>query len=152
MLGLVGGMLRRLSIAVAPLLILAGSASAESKPPKEVGQYVDLEPVGMPIVVKGDLLNYVFVYVRINLTARADVSKLRDREPFFRDALVRDGHRTPFVVPTDYQKVDEARLIAVLTRDVVAIAGPDMIRSVVVTSQTPQHRVAPPLGASVPRP
>jgi hypothetical protein len=152
MAGLVEGMLKSLSIAVAPLLILAGSASAEPHAQKEVGQYVDLEPVGMPIIVKGDLLNYVFVYVRINLTGRADVSKWRDKEPFFRDALVRDGHRTPFVVPTDYQKVDEARLIAALTRDVVAIAGPDVVRSVVVTSQTPQHRVSPPLGAPAPRP
>ena len=45
----------------------------------------------MPIVVDGQLVNYVFVYVRINLKSGADVTKMREKEPFFRDALVRDG-------------------------------------------------------------
>ena len=49
----------------------------------------------MPIVVvNGQLVNYIFVNVRVNLTSRADVTKLREaKEPFFRDALVRDAHR-----------------------------------------------------------
>ena len=51
----------------------------------------------MPIVVDGQLVNYVFVYVRLNLTSGANATRLREKEPFFRDALVRAGHRTPFV-------------------------------------------------------
>jgi hypothetical protein len=94
--------------------------------------------------VNGQLVNYVFVYVRINLTGGADVIRLRAKEPFFRDALVRDAHRTPFLVPGDWQKVDAARLSAALSRDAAAIAGPGAIASVVVTSQTPQRRVMPP--------
>eukprot|EP01041_Mallomonas_annulata_P040467 gene40467-64377_t len=42
----------------------------------DVGQYVDLRTVGLPIVSNGQLVNYVFVYVRINLTTSANVSKL----------------------------------------------------------------------------
>jgi hypothetical protein len=143
-------MLRRLLIAALPLMMLVGPATAadkskdKEKAPKEAGQYVDLQPVALPIVVNGQLLNYVFVNVRINLTAAADAAKLRAHEPFFRDALVRAGHRTPFVVPTDYQKVDEAKLTASLTRDAAVITGPGMIHSVVVTSQAPQRRVASP--------
>ena len=116
----------------------------EDKKPKAVGQYVDLQPVAMPIIVSGQLVNYVFVYVRINLTGGADVIKLRTKEPFFRDALVREAHRTPFVVPGDWQKVDEAKLIAAMTREAKVIAGPDNVASVVVTSQAPQRRVMPP--------
>ncbi len=41
-------------------------------------------------------MNYVFVIVRINLTTTANAAQLREKEPFFRDALVRAGHRTPF--------------------------------------------------------
>jgi hypothetical protein len=134
-------MFKRLLILAAPLLILAGAAHAgEDKKPKEVGQYVDLQPVAMPIVVNGQLVNYVFVYVRVNLTAGADVIRLRTREPFFRDALVREGHRTPFVVPGDWERIDAAKLSATLLRDAVAIAGPGAVRSVVVTSQAPQKR------------
>jgi hypothetical protein len=117
-----------------------------------VGQYVDLQPVALPIVVKGALINYVFVYVRINLTAGADVQKLREKEPFFRDALVRQAHRTPFVVPTNYEKIDEPRLIATLTSEATAIAGPGVIQSVVVSSQSSQRHVPAPAAAPKTRP
>jgi hypothetical protein len=138
-------MKRRLLILALSGLALAGPAVAgEDKKPKVVGNYVDLQPVAMPVIVDGQLVNYVFVYVRINFTGGADVIKLRTKEPFFRDALVRESHRAPFVVPGDWQKVDEARLIAAMTRDAKAIAGPDNVASVVVTSQAPQRRVMPP--------
>ncbi|MFI4964970.1 MAG: hypothetical protein ACHP9T_06335 [Caulobacterales bacterium] len=146
-------MFKRLLSLAAPLLILAtGAQAADDRKPKEVGQYVDLQPVAMPIVVDGQLVNYVFVYVRINLQAGADVIKFREKEPFFRDALVRDAHRTPFVVPGDWQKVDEAKLETAMTRDAAAITGPGVVSSVVITSQTPQKRVMPPRRATPDRP
>jgi hypothetical protein len=125
-------------------LALAGTGAHASGKKEEgkgdVGQYVDLQPVGLPIVVNRQLVNYVFVYVRINLTSGANVSRLREKEPFFRDALVRAGHRTPFTVPTDLGAVDVPKLTAALSREAAAIAGPGQIRSVVVTSQAPRRR------------
>jgi hypothetical protein len=147
-------MLKRLLILAAPLLILAGpilagqAQAAEDKKSKEVGQYVDLQPVALPIVVDGRLVNYVFVYVRVNLKPGADVIKTREKEPAFRDALVRDGHRTPFVLVNDWQKVDETKLIADMTRETNAIAGPGVVGSITITSQTPQRRVMPPRPAA----
>jgi hypothetical protein len=134
---------------IAALATLAAAAPAHSagggKDAKgDVGQYVDLQPVGLPILSKGRLVNYVFVYVRINLTSAANVSKLREKEPFFRDALVRAGHRTPFSHASDLSQVDVARLTATLSRDAAAIAGPGQIRSVVVTSQAPRRRMTVP--------
>lgn len=121
------------------------SAAEEKKETKgDVGQYVDLRTVGLPIVSNGQLVNYVFVYVRINLTSSANVSKLREMEPFFRDALIRSAHRQPFTLPSDLGKVDAPRLSATLMRDAIAIAGPGQIRSVVVTSQASRRRVATP--------
>jgi hypothetical protein len=139
-------MWKRLSLIALSVLVLTGGAHAAEKPDKgkEVGQYVDLQPVAMPIVIDGQLVNYVFVYVRVNLKTGADVTKVRDKEPAFRDALVRDGHRTPFVLANDWSKIDEPKLIAVMTRDAAAIAGPGIVASVSVTSQTPQKRVMPP--------
>jgi flagellar basal body-associated protein FliL len=138
-------MLRRAALLL-PLLLLAAPAVAAEKKEKggEVGQYVDLQPVGLPIVVQGRLVNYVFVYIRLNLTSRADVSRLREREPYFRDALVRVAHRTPFTLASDYTKIDEQRLTAALQREASAITGPGQIRSVVVTSQAPRRRIATP--------
>jgi hypothetical protein len=120
-------MLRRALLASLPLAFVAGAAFAEQK---EAGQFVDLAPVAMPIVVNGHLINYVFVYVRINLTPSADMQRLRDKEPYFRDALVRLGHRTPFTVPTDYTRLDEGRLKASLYQAAVAIAGPGAVASI----------------------
>lgn len=142
-------MFKRLRILAVPLVILppllfGGAAVAAAEKSKEVGQYVDLQPVAMPIVVDSQLVNYVFVYVRVNLKSGADVTKLRDKEPFFRDALVRDAHRTPFVVPGDWDKIDEAKLVAAMTRDAMAITGPGVVASVAVTSQSPQKHVMPP--------
>jgi hypothetical protein len=143
-------MSKRLALLALSLLALAGAAHAGEKPDKtkEVGQYVDLQPVAMPIVVDQRLVNYVFVYVRVNLKGGVDVTKIRDKEPAFRDALVRDGHRTPFILANDWSKVDEAKLIAAMTRDAAAITGPDVVASVSVTSQTPQKRVMPPRPAA----
>lgn len=142
-------MLRRTLLA-AVLALIPTVAAAAGKPAEkkgDVGQYVDLQPVGLPIVAKGQLVNYVFVYVRLNLTNTAVAARLREKEPFFRDALVRAAHRTPFTLASDYSRVDTARLTATLARDAAAIAGPGQILSVVVTSQAPRRRVAQPAAA-----
>jgi hypothetical protein len=138
-------MLRRIAIAALAALVAGSAAASEKAGGKgDVGQYVDLQPVALPIVSKSVLVNYVFVYVRINLTAAANAARLREKEPFFRDALVRAGHRTPFTAPGDLSVVDVPRLTATLARDAAAIAGPGQIRSVSVTSQAPRRRLGAP--------
>ena len=144
-------MLRRALILL--LLIAPAAARAEEKKASgPAGQYVDLQPMAMPIVVNGSLLNYVFVNVRINFAPSADIQKMRDKEPFFRDALVRDSHRNPYVLASDYQKVDEARLIATAKRIAGGIVGPGLVQSVVLVSQAPQRRVVTPKPAPAARP
>jgi hypothetical protein len=128
-----------LGLALSPL----GARAAEPKA-GEVGQYVDLVPVGLPIVAKGRLVNYVFVNVRINLTASADAAKLREKEPYFRDALVRAGHRTPFTLAGDYNRIDGPRLAAALQRETALIAGPRAIKSVIIQKQAARRQIVMP--------
>ncbi len=137
-------MIRRLLIPLLALALTSPAFAAEKTEPKQVGQYVDLSPVALPIVVNGRLINYVFVSVRILLSGQANTPRLRAKEPFFRDALVRLAHRTPFTNPKDYQSVDVPRLQAALLREAVAIAGDQDIGGVVVVSQTPEKPVPPP--------
>src|SRR6185312_9470462 len=118
---------RRAVILALPLALTAGAAIAG---PRASGQFVDLAPVGLPVVVNGRLVNYVFVYARIDLTPNADLPRWRDKEPYFRDALVRAGHRTPFTLPTDYTRLDEARLKATLLQAASAITGPGVVAGV----------------------
>ncbi len=140
-------MLRRTFIVTVATALLPAALHAAGKtepPPKDAGQYVELLPVALPIVADGRLVNYVFVYVRINLVGSANPAPLRAKEPHFRDALVRAGHRTPFTLPADYSKIDTVKLAAAMMREGAAIAGPGQIKSVVVTSQQPRRRVATP--------
>jgi hypothetical protein len=107
-------------------------------------QYVDVGPVALPIIQQGKLRNYVFVIVRLHLTAQADPETWRDKEPYFRDALVRAGHRTPFVLPNDWMKLDEAALKRSTSADAIRIAGPNIFTSVEVRRSVPQRWAAPP--------
>lgn len=139
---------RRNLLAAAFALAVTSPARAGHEKKEEgkgdVGQYVDLQPVGLPIVSNRTLVNYVFVYIRINLTSLANASKLREMEPYFRDALVRLGHRTPFTLPSDLTKIDTVRLTAALKQEVVRLVGPGKVTTVVVTSQAPRRRISTP--------
>ena len=141
---------RRALLALAPLALIAAPARAaapkkEPAPAKTDGQYVDLSPVALPIIVRGLLVNYVFVSVRIQLSALANTAKLRAKEPYFRDALVRAGHRSPFfTLATDYTKIDEAKLKAILLREAIAIGGAKEVKGVAVLSQSPKKRTGLP--------
>lgn len=139
-------------IFMSALLCLQATGSAlasEGGAKKEVtAQYVDLAPVALPVVVRGRVINYIFLKVRLNLTLSADATKLRTKEPYFRDALVRAAHRTPFTDPKSYVRIDEARLKAVLLKEAGLIAGPRNFLGVSIESQTPKQRsnLPPPPG------
>ena len=140
-------MRRRLLITALATLLAAGPAHAAGAPKKAedkaASAHVDIAPVALPVVVKGQIVNYIFVGVRLNLSPMANVQKLREQEPFFRDALVRAAHRQPFTKADDYLVIDEARLKAVMLKEGVRIGGKD-VQSVAVLSQTPERRTGVP--------
>ena len=140
--------MRSLAVAVVGLLALAGSGGAAGDSQTAVDDYsLTLSPVALPVVADGKVVNYVFVTAKVIFSTRADEFALRDKEPFFRDALVRDAYRTPFVVAGDYNRIDAAKLDATLFRDAVDIAGPGAVRGVVVVSQAAQRFVRVPHAA-----
>lgn len=133
---------RRALLALAPALLAATAAQASGPPPKKesAGQYVDLSPIALPVVVGGKLVNYIFVTLRLNLAPSADAAKLRAKEPWYRDAMVRLGHRSPFTNPKNYLVLDEARLKTALLREAGAISGARNFTSAAVLSMTPKQR------------
>jgi hypothetical protein len=120
---------------------LAAPAAAAEPKPAASDQSVTLAAVALPVVFDGQVVNYVFATVKLDLTPQADSFALRDKEPFFRDALVRAAHRAPFVKAGELNRLDEGKLKAAMYREAVAIAGPGEIRAVEVLTQTPQHRL-----------
>ena len=135
-------------------LALGVAPAAGAAPEKPVVNAVDLNKVGLPIVWRGRLVNYVFVALRLRLPPGRDGQALRAREPYFRDALVRAGHRTPFVDPSDLSRVDERAVDAAMLREARRIAGPGAVVAVEMLSQQPRRRLgrpeaAPPAGRPI---
>ena len=127
------------ALALPPLLLLlSGPARAADRP--EPAHYVDLSPLALPIIVQHRVRNYIFVYVRLHLTKQADPTIWQDKEPYFRDALVRAGHRTPFTRGNDYTMLDDAKLKAAMYSAATAIAGAGNVASVTILSETPKSR------------
>jgi hypothetical protein len=138
-------MRRRSILAALPLALSAGSAlAAGGGEGKADDRALELLPIALPIVADGKLVNYVFVHLKLNLSPAADPAVMRAKEPWFRDAIVRAGHRTPFTLASDYTRVDEARLKAALVREVAAIVGPGKVASAVLVRQTPKERTRVP--------
>ena len=127
------------------LVVTAGVARAAEDDKKDVApQTIQMEAVALPIIVKGALLNYIFVSIKLELAPKADGALVRSKEQFFRDDLVRFGHRDPFVRADDYNRVDEAKVRAELLRFAPSIVGKGVLTNAVITKQVSQKNVATP--------
>lgn len=126
------------SIAV-PTLAMGSQAHAGDKPAPG-GASVGIAGVGLPIISDGRIRNYVFVSLRLHLGGTATPESMRPKEAYLRDALVRAGHRTPFVVDGDWARIDVAALSASLMRSAASIAGRGAVTRIEVVSQAPRRR------------
>lgn len=129
---------RDLIVAATALSTFANSAAAEDAPTG--GQSLSMPGVGLPIITGGRLRNYVFVSLRLHLGGSATPETMRAKEAYLRDALVRAGHRTPFVVADDWTRIDPAAVSASLMRSAATIAGRGAVTRVEIVSQAPRRR------------
>lgn len=139
-------------------VLLAGPAVASEKSKageaKPDAQKVDISSVALPIVWRGRLVNYVFTQVRVDLNPHADPTKLREKEPYLRDALVRAGHATPLYKEWNFTELDTAALKRVFLPQAERILGPGQVAGLTVVSQTPKTHSGlptPPRAAPAPR-
>lgn len=132
---------RDLIAASAALPVLAaGSEALASDRPAPSGASISMPGVGLPVIAGGRLRNYVFVSLRMHLGGSATPESMRLKEAYLRDALVRAGHRTPFLVPDDWTRINEAALSASLMRSAATIAGRGSVVRVEIVSQAPRRR------------
>ncbi len=141
--------MRHLLAAGLCLALTGGPALAGPAP--ATNPTVLMSPVALPVVVDHRLVNYIFVTLRIGLSADADAPKMRSMEPYFRDALVRAAHRTPFVRDDNYAALDDGALKSTLIREANAIAGPGKVVAVQILREQPQHVDGLPKPKSGPR-
>ena len=119
-----------------PAMAAGGAATIKIDPS------IPLAPVAVPITENGKLVNYVFLSIKVMLSPKADLYKLVGQEPYFRDALVRAGHRQSLGVPGDSNRVDEKLVKAVLKREAASFMDARMIASIEIVRQDPKKRFA----------
>lgn len=139
-------MRRRDLIATGTFLAAASAAGAAtaSETPTPGGGMINLVALGLPVISGGRVRNYVFLRIRLYLGAGHTPEALRPKEPFFRDALVRAAHRTPFTIANDWTALNASAISAVLMRTAQTLAGSGAVTRVEILSQTPRRRTLAP--------
>jgi hypothetical protein len=142
----------RILVAVLCLALPSAALAAGGGKKQALEPHVDLAAMGLPVVVDGRAVNYVFVQVRLNVAPGQDTAKLRAQEPFYRDAIVRAAHRQPFVKGDDWTVLDEARLKAVALAEARRISGAKAFAGVEVIGSAPRRRAGMRPRAAAPAP
>lgn len=135
-----------LSLAALAMVPAAAMAAPEAaKPPEET--WVTMTGVGLPIIVDGRVINHVFVELKLHLKTGHPLEAVRAKDAFMRDALVRAGHQTPFVLSDDWNRINSRTLSAALIRIANQQVGTGVVTRVEIVRQTPRVRVRNPVPA-----
>ena len=112
---------RAIAAAMIASTLLAGLANASGAPAKAKGdaeggeqlssRSMDAPYLAVPVVRDGQLVNYLFVSIRIEVAQGVDLWRTRERAHFLRDALVRASHANDLVDPNDSNALNEPRAI-----------------------------------------
>jgi hypothetical protein len=125
--------------AVLPAVVAADRAFASEDAPSSAPA-LGIPGVGLPVIAGGRIRNYVFVTLRLHMGGTATPETMRAKEAFFRDAIVRSAHRTPFTVADDWTRLNADAISASLMRSAASIAGRGSITRVEVVNQSPRRR------------
>lgn len=141
---------RRLFLFAVPAIALASRAYAapEAEKPAEAA-WVTMTGLGLPIVVEDRVINHIFVELKLHLKPGHPLEQVRAKDAAMRDELVRAGHATPFVLPTNYNRINEQALARSLMQIASREVGRGVVTRVEVVRQTPRMRVRNP--APLPR-
>ncbi len=84
---------------------------------------MDAPYLAVPVVRNGQLANYLFVSIRIEIAQGVDLWQTRERAHFLRDALVRASHSNDLADPNDNNVLNEARALEVYRAAAVQTLG-----------------------------
>lgn len=133
-----------LTLLVLSASLLATPSLAEEKPAAKAEPMIQLAPVALPITQDGRIVNYVFLSIKVMLSPKADMFKLVNQEPYYRDALVRAAHRQNMGKPGDPNRVDEAVVKATLKREAASFMDARLITGIQVVRQDPKKYLPKP--------
>lgn len=122
---------RAVAAAMIASTLLAGLASA-SGPAKAKGgeegeetssRSMDAPYLAVPVIRNGQLVNYLFVSLRIEIAPGVDLWRTREQAHFLRDALIRVGHANDLADPSDGNVLNEARALEVYRAAAIQALG-----------------------------
>jgi hypothetical protein len=138
---------RAIAAAMIASTLLAGLANAsgpaaKSKEESETGEgaqtsgrSMDAPFLAVPVVRNGQLVNYLFVSIRIEITNSVDLWRTRERAHFLRDALVRASHTaTDLVDPNDSNALNQARAIEVYRAAAIQALGENAVGPITIVA------------------
>ncbi|MGZ8364327.1 MAG: hypothetical protein ACXW3D_10070 [Caulobacteraceae bacterium] len=131
--------MRPIAFALTAVLIAASPALANEKATPPPPPTVLMSPIALPVIRDGRLVNYFYVTMRLNLSPGADSGKMREKEPFFRDAILRGAYRTSIVRADDPNVLDLPRFTALVVKETNGVAGGKAISSIRILKQQPQR-------------
>ncbi|MEZ5960668.1 MAG: hypothetical protein R3C30_09645 [Hyphomonadaceae bacterium] len=136
---------RAIAAAMIASTLLAGLANAsgpakakekgeESGGAQTSGRSMDAPYLAVPVVRHGELVNYLFVSLRIEITQSVDLWRTREKAHFLRDALVRASHASDLVDPNDSNALNEARALEVYRAAAIQTLGENAVGPITIVA------------------
>ena len=136
---------RAIAAAMIASTLLAGLANASGPAAKSEektegegalssGRSMDAPYLAVPVVRNGQLVNYLFVSIRIEIAQGVDLWRTREKAHFLRDALVRASHANDLVDPNDSNALNEARALEVYRAAAIQALGENAVGPITVVA------------------
>jgi hypothetical protein len=137
-------MKRAIAMALLASTLFAGLANAQpsshapaaprEEPDAGSARAIDSPYLAVPVVRGGQLRNYLFVSVRIDIAQGVDLWRTREKAHFLRDALVRASHQNVLADPSNDNALNEARAIQVYRAAAIQVLGERAVGPVSIIS------------------
>jgi hypothetical protein len=102
--------------------------------PELSSRSMDAPYLAVPVVRDGELVNYLFVSIRIEISENVDLWRTRERAHYLRDALVRASHAYDLSDPENTNALNEARAIEVYRAAAVRALGERAVGAVSIVA------------------
>ncbi|MBS0385472.1 MAG: hypothetical protein JSS00_08995 [Proteobacteria bacterium] len=100
----------------------------------DVSRTMDAPYLAVPVVRDGQLVNYLFVSLRIQISPHVDLWRTREKAQFLRDALVRASHANSLADPNDNNALNQALAIQVYRTAAIQTLGAQAVVGVTIVS------------------
>ncbi len=100
----------------------------------DISRSMDAPYLAVPVVRDGQLVNYLFVSLRIQISPRVDLWRTREKAQFLRDALVRASHSNSLADPNNNNVLNQALAIQVYRQAAIQTLGAEAVAGVTIVS------------------